>query len=165
MLSRLLSLGVFVLLGVAIGFTLWGSRVAQLSRSVERLMLDDETLRTRLAARQAAADDNETALLLTLSELSAEVGAQAGIIARQELKIHELASAELNRIEASRKHCEQVESRMQNELESCLFVRASLERQVQTLERLSKTPREGTAAIRTRRSSAQEVFDQVTGSR
>ena len=80
---RLAAVVVYVFLGLGVGFVLWGNRVSNLTAALNRMMLEDDTLRGRLAHRQNTTGGDGTAVLSTLSLLSAEVSTQADLIDEQ----------------------------------------------------------------------------------
>ena len=163
-LWRLTRTGVYVLLGLGVGFALWGSRVSNLTASLDMMTLQDENLRSRLAQQQRPGADDDTALLTTLSLLSSEVSLQADLIEKQSLVLEQLTSGREEKLTSSLARCTQTETRLEGQLEACLFSKASLERTVAKLDAHSNAaPRRGSAEIKTSVRSAQEVMEEVNG--
>ena len=158
--------GVYVLLGLGIGFALWGNRVSNLTAALNRMMLEDDTLRARLAQQQNTTGSDATALLSTLSLLSAEVSMQADLIDKQSKILDKMTSGREQQLKASLGKCTSLEGRLQSQLESCLFTKASLQREVEELQlQAANAPRRGSVPFRTSVSSAEEVVEEVRGAR
>lgn len=164
MMWRVGAVVVYVLLGLGVGFFLWGSRVSNLTAALNRMMLEDDTLRAHLARQQDTGGNDDTALLATLSLLSAEVSMQKDLIAKQSSILDKLTTGREKKLEASLSKCNAVESRMQKQLESCLFTKASLEKDVDELQRAA-APRHGAASFETTTRSAEEVLEEARGQR
>ncbi len=173
MMWRLAAVVVYVFLGLGVGFVLWGNRVSNLTAALNRMMLEDDTLRGRLAHRQSTTGGDGTAVLSTLSLLSAEVSMQADLIdeqskilEKQSRILDKLANSREQELKASLTKCSSAEGHLQSQIESCLFAKASLERQISELHQAAAgAPRRGSAPFETRVRSAQEVMEEVRGRR
>lgn len=163
---RLAAVVVYVFLGLGVGFFLWGNRVTNLTAALNRMMLEDDTLRVRLAHQQNTTGSDDTAVLSTLSLLSAEVSMQADLIDKQSRILDKLADGREKELKASLTKCNSAEGRLQSQIESCLFAKASLERQIEEFQQASASaPRRGSAPFETSVRSAQEVLEDVRGER
>ncbi len=63
-----------------------------------------------------------------LQAIKQQVEAQAELLARQARMLDELTGARRSDLEAKVKQCEQVQNRLEQQLEACLFAKAELER-------------------------------------
>lgn len=126
----MLSFFVLFLAGLGTGFAMWGNRVDHLTSSLNRMILEDETLRARLArtiSEQQASADGGT-VLSAVSLLSTELRMQAEMIDQQSRAIEQLAGNKEKELRASLSECSAVGSRLEKQLESCLFAKTRFER-------------------------------------
>jgi hypothetical protein len=116
---------VYFLAGLGAGFALWGSRIDNLSEGLNRMLLEQESLRARLGS---APPDRSSDLLAEIASLSNEVRLQAELIQQQSNAIGGLAGSKEGELRASLARCGQAENRLQTQLEQCLFAKSKLER-------------------------------------
>jgi hypothetical protein len=116
---------VYFLAGLGAGFALWGSRIDNLSEGLNRMLLEQESLRARLGS---PAPDRSSDVLAEIASLSSELRVQAELLQQQSDAIGGLAGSKEQELRASLTRCGQTEVRLQTQLEQCLFAKSKIER-------------------------------------
>ena len=138
-----------VVIGLAAGYALWGTPLSGLEEALDRLSVENDQLRTRLV--EASRDTNHelsaslNSILHKLAEQSDSLQAQQQT---QQQVIADLATPKLDeqREEAVRA-CEAAQTRMQQQLETCLFAKADAERTAAAAKKAASPPRQGTQTV------------------
>jgi len=162
MAARLAGWAVFFALGLGVGFVLWGSRVDNLVESLNRMILEDDTLRARLAAPVAEHDDGN-AVLSTLALLSSQIRMQADLINQQSHVLDKLTVGREKEMASSLDRCNEVETRLQEQLEACLFAKSRLERgaSATTDAPRAAAPRRGSQIVTESREQPDAVIREL----
>jgi len=114
-----------VTLGLGAGYLLWGERVTALSTILDRLTLEYDAVRAR-----AGTGTSTQSLTSVLESLNDRVREQGVTLAQQTDALSRVIGEREDQVAESQRSCDEVQSRIQEQLETCLFARASLERQV-----------------------------------
>jgi hypothetical protein len=128
-----------VVVGLAGGYVLWGDRAATLALALDRLSLEYDAVRAHAGS--------DVTLRSTLEALSSRVLEQGEALDRQTEALGRLVGAQDIETAATARECDEVQVRIQEQLESCLFARAKLERQVATAKQAASPPRAGTQTV------------------
>jgi len=138
-----------VVIGLAAGYALWGTPQAGLREALDRVSIENDQLRTRLAdtSRDANADLSASldSILRKLAEQSESLLAQRQ--AQQQVIAGLTAPAPDERTEESLRTCEAAQTKMQQQLEACLFAKADLQRAVAAAKKAASPPRRGTQTV------------------
>ena len=114
-----------VTLGLGAGYLLWGDRVTALAAILDRLTLEYDAVRAR-----AGTGTSTQSLTAVLESLNDRVREQGATLAQQTDALSRVIGDRDNQAAESQRSCDEVQGRIQEQLETCLFARAALERQV-----------------------------------
>ena len=128
-----------LVLGLCAGYALWGDRAAALALSLDRLSLEYDAVRAHAST--------QVGLRSTLEALSDRVIEQGEALDRQTEALGRLVGAQDIEQAASAHECDEVQVRIQEQLEGCLFARAKLEREVAIAKQAAKPPRQGSQTV------------------
>jgi len=140
----------FIALGLWAGYALWAMPAQGLGEALERVAIENDQLRTRLAER--ARDSNcdlstsVDSILHRLSEQSDSLQAQTQLIAGLGSRGVVDRDAE-TQMEASLRACDGAQTKMQEQLERCLFAKADLERAAAAAKKAAEGPRPGRQTV------------------
>jgi hypothetical protein len=115
-----------VTLGLSGGYVLWGKRVATLSSMLDRLTLEYDAVRARAGS---GAGTSPQSLAVILESLNDQVREQGVTLAQQSDALSRVIGERDTQVSESQRSCDEIQSRIQQQLETCLFARAELERQ------------------------------------
>ncbi len=134
-----------VLIGLALGYLMWGSRVGNLTQALNNMILEEDALRARLAATSASAavvrigEDGEaidpalageagapSGILATLDALKSEVQFQAKLIEQQSLLLQQLADGNGGPGNPSMAACGEDSQNLTSQLQRCMIENGDL---------------------------------------
>ena len=118
-----------VTLGLGGGYLLWGTRAATLSVILDRLTLEYDAVRARAGSGIGGSPQSLASILESLNERVREQGAT---LTQQTDALARVLGERDTQVAESQRSCDEVQARIQQQLETCLFARAELERQVAT---------------------------------
>ena len=128
MLSKLITAFVYLVVGLAAGYIIWGARVGSLTQSINQLVLEEGTLRGRLAA--LSSDEDKAVLASALGDLADQLRAHSAHISRQAEAIDRMSDVNGAQLTNELRACSDREAGLEQDLETCLFEKAVLARQV-----------------------------------
>ena len=126
------------IVGLASGYALWGQRAAALALSLDRLSLEYDAVR---------ASGSSDSVMSSLEALSRRVREQGEALAQQTEALSRLMGAQDEQAAASLRECDNMQVKIQEQLESCLFARARLEREVAAAKQAAAPPRPGSQTV------------------
>ena len=126
MLSKLATALVYCLVGLGAGYIIWGARIGSLTQSMNQMVLEEDTLRTRLAA--VSSEEDKELLASALGEFAGQLRAHSARIAEQAEAIDKISGSEGRHMSDELRSCEDREARLEHDLEQCLFDKAVLSR-------------------------------------
>jgi len=142
-LTKLATAMIFCLLGLAAGYIVWGARIGSLTQSMNQMVLEEDTLRTRLAA--VSSEEDKAVLAAALGELAGQLRAHSVRIAEQAEAIDRMSGDKGRQLNEELDACGDREARLQHDLEQCLFDKAVLKREAAEAAPPPKQQLEGSA--------------------
>jgi hypothetical protein len=138
-----------VVIGLGAGYALWGTPLSGLEEALDRVSTENDQLRTRFV--EASHQPNQefsaslSAILHKLSEQSESLHVQQQT---QQQVIADLSTAKPDeQAEEALRAYEAAQTKMQQQLETCLFAKAAAERAVAAAKKASAPPRPGTQTV------------------
>lgn len=143
----------YVAAGLAIGYLLWGTRVGVLSEALNRTILEQDALRVIMHRQERVLDKigsgprvdqgEVTALRLRLDEAYERSRVQLG----ENQAALAAAQAETTERTAALEQCNEIQSKLQDQLEICIFEKAELHRRSRMAPSAAERPRSGRSPI------------------
>lgn len=133
----------FSLLGMAAGYVVWGARIGSLTQSMNQMVLEEDTLRTRLAA--VSSEDDKAVLASALAELAGQLRAHSARIAEQAEAIDRMSGAKGRVLTDELDACGDRAAKLEHDLEQCLFDKAVFKREAAEAEPPAVQRRTGSA--------------------
>ena len=139
-----------IAVGLWAGYALWAMPAQGLGEALERVAIENDQLRTRLAERGRESNSDLSAsvdsILHRLNEQSDSLQAQSQLIASLGSREVVDRGAE-TQLEASLRTCDSAQTRMQEQLERCLFAKADLERAAAAAKKAAAGPLPGRQTV------------------
>jgi len=134
-----------VAVGMSAGFLLWGARVDTLNQTLDRMILEDDALRARIAVDRDSVTGDP--IFSELAAISNQVHAQGLALTDQVRALEGLAGNRSEQLAGSLRECSAIQERIQVQLEQCLFARSELERTLASLRAEAERPQRGTQTL------------------
>lgn len=145
MLTKLATAVIYLLVGVGLGYIVWGARVGHLTESLNHMVLEEDSLQSRLLG--ASADDSRATLAAALDDLAEQLRDQSERIARQAEAIEGITGEKTSSLKGELSACADRRARIEHDLEQCLFDKAALARQIEAAVPVPPPPRSGTSPV------------------
>jgi hypothetical protein len=133
-----------VLVGLVAGYFFWGERASALALTLNRLSLEYDAVRSRASWDGPASG---ASLRSTLELLTSRVSEQGEALAQQTETLSRLTGTQDEQAQASLRECDDAQTRLQEQLESCLFAQARLESEAAAAKRATVPVRSGTQTV------------------
>lgn len=145
MLSKLVTAIVFCMFGLGAGYVIWGAHIGSLTHSMNAMVLEEDTLRTRLAA--VSSEDDKAVLASALGELAEQLRAHSTRIAEQAEAIDRISDGEGQVVDGELRECGDLKAALEHDLELCLFEKAGLARDVEAAAARPSAARSGVSKV------------------
>jgi len=143
--TKLATAVIYLLVGVGLGYILWGARVDTLIESLNRMVLEEDSLQSRLV--NGSASDTPNALTAALGDLAEQLRDQSTRIAEQAEAIELITGDKSTALKDQLTVCSDRAGRLERDLERCLFEKAGLQHDNDEAAPVVPTPTSGTSPV------------------
>jgi hypothetical protein len=143
--TKLATAIVYLMVGLGLGYIVWGARVGSLTEALNHMVLEENSLRSRLSGMES--EDDRSVLAGALDELAQQLREHSARIADQAAAIDAITADEGSALKTVLSDCTDRTSVLERDLEACLFQKASTERTKEANTPRAPTPTSGTAPV------------------
>jgi len=148
LMGRVVAAALWAVVGFLAAYLAWGPRALGLEAALQRLASDNDYLRSQLVERSNRnSDDGVRSLGAGLEQLAKQIGEQSETLRLQAASVQQLLEGRDGEMAASLESCDAAQSKMQSQLEKCLFGKAEAERAAAAAKRAAAEPRQGKQTV------------------